>query len=241
LARDGAVSGVFLDVEPYHQQIWRYDRQRYYPEKTWDEYASQVRLCGYQIAEAFQQGYPDLKVFLTFGYSLPFIELKSGDREISPDNLWMTKYGLLAPFLDGFYDAILGKAEVIDGYELSYGYRTLSEFAEGYAVMNSGVLPLVADPVKYLKHLSAGFAVWMDYRLAPYTWHTSPSKFHLNFYAPAKLKKALEAALSQSNEYVWLYTETARWWTNGGGTQNLPSAYIDAVEAARRFDQRHQR
>jgi hypothetical protein len=235
LARDAGVKGVFIDVEPYHQQIWWYDLQRYAAEKTWDDYVSQVRLRGYQIAKAFQQGYPNLTVFLTFGYSLPFADLYSHNIEVIPENLWFSKYGLLAPFLDGFCAAMHGKAKVVDGYELSYGYKRPEDFANGYNFMKSesGVLPIVADDAKYLKFLSAGFAVWMDYRLDNYTWHTAPSEFDLNYYTPAELQTALETAISQSDKYVWLYTEVAWWWTTGGGTRNLTDAYIDAVEAAR--------
>jgi hypothetical protein len=40
----------------------------------------------------------------------------------------------------------------------------------------------------------------------------------------------VRAALQKTDEYVWIYTEKPRWWTN----EQLPAAYVKALEAARR-------
>ncbi len=37
-------------------------------------------------------------------------------------------------------------------------------------------------------------------------------------------------ALELSDEYVWIYAEHPRWWTN----EKLPEAYLDAIKKARR-------
>ena len=88
--------------------------------------------------QAFQEGYPDVTIFLTFGYSLPREEA-GGDRA----KLQKAHYGLLAPFLDGMVDAAKGKTRIVDGYELSYGYKDVARFAPAYQAMKTGVLPFV--------------------------------------------------------------------------------------------------
>ena len=36
-----------------------------------------------------------------------------------------------------------------------------------------------------------------------------------------------------ADEYVWIYTETPRWWSKEGGPVKLPKAYEEAVRKAR--------
>ena len=68
--------------------------------------------------EAFQDGFPDLTVFLTFGHTLPLIKSHGGRKPLAECDS-----GLLAPFLDGIIEAAKGDAQVVDGFELSYGYK----------------------------------------------------------------------------------------------------------------------
>ena len=47
------------------------------------------------------------------------------------------------------------------------------------------------------------------------------------------LLAAESAALEISDEYVWLYTESPKWWTSSGKADKLPKVYEDAVRRAR--------
>lgn len=49
-----------------------------------------------------------------------------------------------------------------------------------------------------------------------------------NHFTPDEFEAAVRAALQRSDEYVWVYTEQPRWWTN----EKLPAAYVEAVEQA---------
>ena len=73
----------------------------------WEAYAAQARLRGREVMTAFQEGYPDLTVFLTFGYSLPWVLSDHGRKPLAE-----TPYGLLAPFLDGLLEAASGRTRV---------------------------------------------------------------------------------------------------------------------------------
>ena len=116
---------------------------------------------------------------------------------------------------DDMVGAAKGDARIVDGFELSYGYKERAQFDEGYRLMKEGVLPIVADPAKYGRVVSAGFGLWMDYDWRAKGWDEGdPSK---NYFTPEAFGASLRGALGRSDEYVWVYTETPRWWSEGGG------------------------
>jgi hypothetical protein len=227
VAREGGCKGILFDTEQYEGQLFDYAKQRDQKTKSWDEYAAQVRKRGREVMEAFQEGYPDLTIFLTFGYSLPREEA-GGDRA----KLAKAHYGLLAPFLDGMVDAAKGKTRIVDGYELSYGYKDVARFAPAYQAMKTGVLPFIgADANRYHEVFSFGFGVWMDHDWRKKGWDVEDvSK---NFYTPEAFEKTASTALTTADEYVWIYTETPRWWSAEGKPLKLPAAYDAALRRAR--------
>jgi hypothetical protein len=231
VAKDsGVCDGVLFDIEQYNTPLFDYAKQKGASGKSWDEYSAQVRRRGREVMNAFQEGYPDLTVLLTFGYSLPHAGLSGQDAS----KLHMVHYGLLAPLLDGMVDAAKGKAKLVDGYELSYAYKDAAQFARGYETMKSGVLPLVkADHEKYRRVFSFGFGLWLDHDWRKKGWdEKDPSK---NYFTPEAFGQSVRSALTTADEYVWVYTETPRWWSaeTGGKPVKLPPAYVDALRQAK--------
>lgn len=225
-AREGNCKGILFDTEQYNHPLFDYRKQRDAKTKSWDEYAAQVRKRGREVMQAFQEGYPGVTLFLTFAYSLPWDQCRQ-----DPMKLPQARYGLLAPFLDGMLDAAAGNTKIIDGYELSYAYKDTSRFAVAYRAMSSGVVPIVADPAKYRRVFSFGFGVWMDRNWRTIGWNTQD--LGKNFYPPDAFEKTVRAALKTSDEYVWIYTEQPRWWSDQGKPLNLPAAYEQAVRRAK--------
>jgi hypothetical protein len=176
---------------------------------------------------AFQDEFPDVVIFLTFGHSLPYVQT-GGKREKLPE----AEYGLLAPFLDGLFEAAGPNVMIVDGHELSYSYRDVAKFPAAYKRMAEEVpAAVVADPKKYNALSSFAFGLWMDYDWRKKGWDTDdPSK---NYFTPESFAAALKTALDTSDEYVWIYTETPRWWSAEGKSVKLPDAYVDAVRKAR--------
>ena len=227
VAREGKCAGILFDVEEYQGGLFTYAKQRDAKTKSWDEYAAQARRRGREVMAAFQEGFPDLTVLLTFGHSLPRTTSEGGKKPLAE-----SRYGLLAPFLDGMVEAAKGDARIVDGFELSYGYKEPARFDEGYRLMKEGVLPIVADPAKYGRVVSAGFGLWMDYDWRKRGWDAGdPAK---NYFTPEAFGASLRRALERSDEYVWVYTETPRWWSEGGGRVELPDAYEAAIRRARK-------
>jgi hypothetical protein len=225
-AREGGCKGILFDTEQYEGQLFDYAKQRDAKTKSWDEYAAQVRKRGREVMEAFQEGYPDLTIFLTFGYALPFQEA-SYDLEKRAK----AHYGLLAPFLDGMLDAAKGGTRMVDGYEQSYGYKDVARIPKAYEAMSSKVQPFVgADFKRYRDVFSFGFGIWMDYDWRKKGW--DDQDVSKNYYTPEGFEKTVSTALKTADEYVWIYTETPRWWSAEGKTVKLPVAYDAALRRA---------
>ena len=157
LARAGHCPGILFDIEQYEGPLFNYAKQRDAKTKSWELYAAQARRRGQEVMLAFQEGYPGLTIFLTFGYCLPWSRSQAGKRALADCD-----YGLLAPFLDGMVDAAAGRTRIIDGYELSYGYKTANQFAAARKTIKNELLPIVGDPDKYGRVFSLGFGVWLD-------------------------------------------------------------------------------
>jgi hypothetical protein len=226
IAREGKCKGLLFDIEQYVFPLFNYRKQRDASNKSWDEYATQARRRGREVMEAFQQGYPDLTVFLTFGYCLPWAQSQGGKKPLADCD-----YGLLAPFLDGMVEAARGKTRLVDGHELSYGYKDPERFAAAYQTMKEKLLPIVANAPKYKKVFSFGFGLWMDRDWRKTGWETND--FSKNFFTPEAFEASLRQGLEVSDEYVWIYSETPRWWSEEGRPVKLPEAYDSAVRRVR--------
>jgi hypothetical protein len=226
LAQSGDCPGILFDIEQYEGQLFNYRKQRDVDTKSWELYAAQARHRGREVMQAFQEGYPGLTVFLTYGYSLPWYESHSGSGPLAD-----CSYGLLAPFLDGMVEAAAGRTRIIDGHELSYGYKTPVQFAIARKTMKEDLLPIVRDSEKYLRVFSLGFGIWVDSDWRKHGWDTEDvSK---NYFTPATFEASASEALRAADEYVWIYSETPRWWSADGKAVKLPADYELALRKAR--------
>jgi hypothetical protein len=227
VAKESGIKGILFDIEQYNSQLFEYSKQRDNQTKSWDEYAHQVHKRGQEIMQAFQSEYPDITIFLTFGYCLPYVQM-GNERKLAEVN-----YGLLAPLLDGMVDSALSTIKIVDGFELAYSYKDISKFALGYKMMEEDVLKIInADHNKYRSVFSFGFGIWMDCNWREKGWDTLD--FNKNFYNPDEFNATLKTAIKTSDEYVWIYTESPKWWTASGKPDKLPKEYVEAVINARK-------
>jgi hypothetical protein len=226
LARAGHCPGILFDIEQYEGQLFNYRKQRDAAARSWEVYAAQARLRGREVMQAFQEGYPGLTVFLTFGYSLPWAQTSSGKTALAD-----CSYGLLAPFLDGMVDAAKGRTRLVDGYEISYGYKTEAQFAAARRTVRQGLLPIVRDEPQYARVFSLAFGIWLDHDWRKQAWDTQD--FSKNHFSPEAFETSVRAALREADEYVWIYSETPRWWSAEGKPVTLPDAYVAALGKAR--------
>jgi hypothetical protein len=207
MAREGKCRGILFDIEQHEGQLFDYSKQRDRETKSWELYAAQARRRGREVMKGFQEGFPGLTIFLTFGYSLPWHESRQGKVSLAECH-----YGLLARFLDGMLEAAHERVRFIDGHELSYGYKEAPRFDQAYAAMQRDLLPIVADSKRYRHFFSFGFGLWMDNQWRTVGWDTVD--FSRNYFSPSS--KQVRHALQVADEYVWIYTETPRWWSKEG-------------------------
>jgi len=175
---------------------------------------------------AFQEGAPNLTVFLTFGHTLPWVLSEHGRKPLAD-----TPYGLLAPFVDGLLAGAHGRARLVDGYELSYGFTDRRQFEHARGLFDTGVLPIVGDPRRYRDCMQVGFGLWLDYDWRRNGWSAEDTS--KNYYAPASFEQALRSALRASDGYVWVYSETPRWWNRVAPSARVPDGYASALRRAR--------
>jgi hypothetical protein len=225
LARAGHCPGLLFDIEQYEGQLFDYQKQRDAMGKSWELYAAQTRRRGREVMDAFQEGYPGLTIFLTFGYSLPWAQTGNGKKSLAN-----CSYGLLAPFLDGMLEGAGKGVRLVDGHELSYGYKTAEQFAVARKSVKNDLLPLVRDPSKYEQVMSLGFGLWLDDDWRKKGWDTED--LSKNYFPPQAFEASVREALRAADEFVWIYTETPRWWSDGGPVK-LPEAYVQAVREAK--------
>ena len=227
LAREAGCPGVLFDVEPYEGKLWEFGAQTEKLPRTWDEMATQLRARGAEAMRAFERGYPGLTVFFTMAYSMPL-------HETSVWNLPLTKarYGLFVPFLDGMVSAASSRVILVDGHEASYPYRESHHFSAKADTMRNAVRRLAAEPDRYVQRLSRSFGIWLDFDWRNRGWDAKDAS--KNYFSPTTLASSVRAALQHADRYVWIYSETPRWWSSEGGTQHLPAAYDSVLRAVRR-------
>ena len=227
IAHEAKSRGILFDIEAYGHPLWNYPKQRDASTKSWDVYSKQAHQRGAEVMNAFQDGFGEnVVVFLTFGYSLPWSE-SNGDAS----KLQKTEYGLLKPFLDGMLDAAKPGAKIIDGYEISYGYREAKQFADAKELVHRKLPSFGANADKYRQTVSLSFGLWLDYDWRKKGWDTKDvSKNH---FTPEQFEKSLRCALETSDELVWIYTEDAKWWSDKGRVK-LPEDYVRAIQRARK-------
>jgi hypothetical protein len=239
--KEGGQKGLLFDIEAYAGPLWDYKKQRDTSTKSYKEYAAQARLRGKQVMNAFQEAYPGITILLAEGYTLPYRDAwpwpyKAGpnsfpENSAHPDKLKHIPYGLLAPFLDGMADAAAPTTKIIDGGEGTYTHRTKADFARFRKGFSTGVLPMVGiSPEKYRQTFKLGLATWIDVNWRQeYGWNGTD--FTKNFWQPKDFQAALENALDESDEYVWLYSESLYFW---GPSKNVPEPYWQAAVNAHR-------
>lgn len=218
IAYETQSKGFMLDLEQYEGLVFDYRKLKYASTKSFAEYVAQVRLRGQEWMSAVIAQYPDVTIFLAYGYSLG--GAPGPQRE-------MNKYGLSASFLDGILDAATDQTKIIDGWEGAYTFKKREQFLKAKQLLKVDQLLWSANPQQYQKLVQAGYGLWADSYSNTRGWQ--PTLGWYNYFSPQQLTKSLEFAFEATDHYVWLYSEHPKWWTN----ENLSTDYIEAVRAAR--------
>jgi hypothetical protein len=219
--RDSRIRGIYLDLEPYQFDIWKYAAQRKRGTKSLQEYDTHVFEEGGKLIQALQQGVGrPFVLFLPFTYELT---VPRGSHEASHH-----RYGLLRAFLDGVIQQANPQVSIISGYTWSYGAKTQNDFTRGFydtKVLNEQAS---AFPTQYRERTLAGFGLWLDFFWKRNGWNTS--RFKQNYFSPTEFRTAVTYALQRSDKYVWIYEQKVNFFKGSG----FPRAYRIGLSKARK-------
>jgi hypothetical protein len=227
VAHQGHCRGVMLDVEQYQTHLFNYGVQNARHRRSFDSLAVIVRRRGREAMSAMQKEFPGLTLFLTWGYSMPLYQTYGGRSPLSE-----APEALLVPFLDGVYDVTSDSTRIVDGHEMSYGYRRPERFRAAADSVRHGVRRIMADTTRYARHSEVAFGIWIDNDSQKRVWDTT--QFERNYFTPAGFDSTLRAALAYTDRYVWIYAEQPRWWNDRDSTERLPAAYVNVMRNVRR-------
>lgn len=183
------------------------------------EIAAFVRQRGREWIQAINAESPEITILITYAY-----------RAAQPpvgESFRVHGYELMPAFLDGVLEAASEGTRIVDAWEYAYPYRSRAEFEKGLRTIKQVNPRWTAVPDEYRQHVKAGFGLWMDFNIRGYHWH--PDNVNLNYHTPEQFRRNLEQAFELTDEYVWIYSGRAKWWTN----EDLPDEYRQAVQKAR--------
>ena len=226
VAHDGGAKGILLDVEYYGFPLFDYNHQKHAGEISFSKYSTQVQKRGQEIINAIQDTFPDVTIFLTYGYTLPLQR-----ANYDPQNISRTDYGLLPAFLNGMLGGAKGGTSFVDGYEFSYRFRTQKKFDDGLVDMRQLVLPIVNNPSGYRKRFQSAFGIWLDAPNKKVPW--SSIALEQNYFSPIQFRKSLTMAVQSTDRYVWIYSENPRWWNPSEKSPVVPLPYVEGLAAVR--------
>jgi len=214
------MKGILFDDEVYYgTNLWNYKGLKYEKTKTAEQYSDQAFLRGAQIMRAINTVYPDIHILSLHGPS-----------QARGTNDYAVSYGLMCAFFDGLLSECTGKARIIDGHEMAYGYRSPVTYASARRFMKEKVRAFSRVPDKFDKHFQVGFSFF----IGPFGTLGFSENFTKNYYTPEELAYSLHQALKFTDEYVWIYTQKCHLWKMGikPGIV-LPQVYRDALLNAR--------
>jgi hypothetical protein len=229
MAKQGNLKGIFMDPEDYGYNSgfrpWMYSAMVSRNNQSLAAYQAEVKLRGQQVMNAIKAIYPDITIFTTFAYSLPYLYSYGGSTTLSNN-----RYGLYGPFLDGVMEAADSRFKLIEGDENAfYGVFTDSQFASERNLIHNTFVQMTADPNLYSSYVQAGFGLYLD------EGSFDSVNLNNNYFSPSKFSSTLTSALNQTDQYVWVYSEKIGLFptdnTNGGSMQPIPGPYLSAMQS----------
>jgi hypothetical protein len=214
--QSGGIRGIFFDPELYgdHSPVFTYRQQKYASSRSFEAYARQSFRRGGELMDRLQRIRQDIVIVFAFAFEQAWFESLKGTAPAR------ARYGLLPPFLNGVIARSGRQVQLIDGYELAYGFRTEVEFVAARQVFDLAVLPLVDSPERYRARFRLGFGIWLNYDWQHLGWSAAAPE--RNYYSPEGFTNWLAWARRYSDGFAWTYTERLDWLDPA----QVPSVYV---------------
>ena len=219
-AKESGMKGMLFDPEPYVEGFaqFEYLLQTGFGARDFDAYAAKARERGRETMRAMQAEYPDITILSLFLNAYVIVPRFRSEPAFGLDDpklsLVHNPYALLPYFLDGWLDVANEGVTIVDGNERAYYYNSPLEFDEVASLIENEGAELVspANRDTYRRQVQVGSAVFLDaYR------DDFPSQFQPDLPDGTSwgelFRRNLVDAMRTSDEYVWLYGEGGRLWS----------------------------
>ncbi len=247
-AKSSGMVGIAFDPEPYVKGFAQFEYlvQTGFGANDFDAYARKARQRGRETMRAMQKEYPDITVLSLFlnSYVVATRYRSEPVQNVPHPKLALVHdpYALLPYFLDGWLDEAGPEVTIVDGNEGAYYYNAPLDFDLAAArIRKDGQLPLFArNRDAYRRQVQVGSTVYMDAYQDDFPAQFQP-ELPPGTSWPALFRQNVSDALRTSDEYVWFYGESARFWPAAPGErgvdlptwgQKLPFE-VDAMRDAR--------
>ena len=183
------------------------------------EVTALVRQRGQEWIRAINAECPEITILVTYAWRAA--------QPTEGESFRVYGYELIPAFLDGALAAASDGTRIVDAWEYSYPYQSRAEFENGRRSMKQDAFQWTTESDEYALHVSAAFGLWMDFNIRGHAWHTDDVS--RNYNSPKQFRQNLDNALELTDEFVWIYTGQAKWWTD----EALPDEYRRALDEAR--------
>ena len=232
IARQSGCQGIWFDTEQYGSpNVWHWKRLcEIMPNRATDfaTYRTQVAQRGEQFIRAINREFPGLTLSLAFGNCLIHDDVVNHPA-LKGKPFSHARNVLIAPFLDGLLRAADTHTTIIDAYELSYYYKTADQFSAATQIVRQACRTYSLNPELYTREVRVSFGLYPTHQ----GMFNARDITH-NRFQPADLRRAVRAAMQQTDKYVWIWNEHTSFWIKGGPTgRPLPplQPFVDADNA----------
>ena len=228
-ARAGGLRGLFVDFEPYGENLWRFPNPTARVPSTFEATEAQVRRRGRAFIDAIEAEFPGLELLTTFLLSFHYPVLTEDPRGALRGHF----YPLLPAFIDGMLDGIDSSTVMYDGNERAYYYRGRLPYFAGVQQVRLD-LPVLLDSLNhpmYRHTVRSAQAVFLDQVMGLRTPPGIAARLTTEERL-AWLTHNTYYALRASEGYAWLYSQRVDWW-RGEFTPELEAAVRAARDRAR--------
>ena len=236
LAKRAGLKGLVFDPEPYGFNPWNYKTQPARDSQSFAQVEAAARRRGASFMRMVEREYPGMTLL-----SLKIFGSRSFFLSDNPSPLVLRQrvendsiLGLWIGFVNGMVSELDGNITLVDGNQQAYHYFSTADFDEGfdniYGELASSFIDSNQNVSKFREHVEVANAVFADGVL---NLHGTPRYTGYYYRNNNERRKQLEHniyhSMRTSQDFTWVYTETARWW-NGAA----PAGFDTLVARAKR-------
>lgn len=196
IAKETGMKGILFDIEEYGKKCWRYNSLEV--KQPYSLTKQMVRRRGQEIGKAMFREFPDMILFMPFMFSY--------------------KHALSLAFINGLLDVIPPGARIIEGEEnAGYAAKRPGDYKDiRWCVERVRINDAAPENrEKFRRQVELAPAFYMD---AIFAHESRKGRYHKNLQPEINagalqfFRRNLAAAVAETPEYIWCYSEKGAFW-----------------------------